>query len=611
MSDVGDSLDSCRNIGPRASLATSTKRTELIKMRPRSFAPLVAAMLMAATILTAFPLASTRASSAQQSAGSRQRRGKNGSRVAPPTTEKRGDQGSRQTVQNNGAETDLEPDPQEDSQSSGAGDWQDAPAPQKDDSGRGQPQNPQARQSSEADRGHKEPAPFDRPPLGTTTGNQPAAQPATRYPSQQTQQPSRQEQAGRQIPRQPQPVPQTSRQPDTDTSSRQPPNLGGYDDSRGKQRPPVLQRPSRGQSQQEPDDQDPGDQQDNSAQTSQSRQGQVNGDEPIKLAATLVNIPVLVSDRSGRYVPQLSQRDFELYEDGKQQEIAFFGDEEVPFKVALLLDVSPSVQGSLEDIQDAAIEFVRQLRPQDQVMVISFDRYIHFHTGFTNDRRQLEWAIRQTTTASGTSVYDAVYETVRRRLNNVEGRKAMILFSDGEDTTSEQASYDDAIDIVTESDVLVYGLRYPGTGMNRNRWPTTRDPFPRMPIPLPFPWPWPGGRRRGPFTGSNLTAVTGATSAVSVQRWPRRGRNGDFMQDITTAGGGPVYDAQQISDLRRLASRIAEELRHVYVVSYYPTNPLSNGGYRQLRIRVRGRDDIAVRHRKGYNAHDLETRTGT
>ena len=74
------------------------------------------------------------------------------------------------------------------------------------------------------------------------------------------------------------------------------------------------------------------------------------------------------------------------------------------------------------------------------------------------------------------------------------------------------------------------------------------------------------------------------------------------MADITAAGGGPVYDAEKISDMSRVANRIAEELRHVYVVSYYPTNPVSNGGYRAVRVNVKGRDDIAVRHRRGYNA---------
>ena len=74
------------------------------------------------------------------------------------------------------------------------------------------------------------------------------------------------------------------------------------------------------------------------------------------------------------------------------------------------------------------------------------------------------------------------------------------------------------------------------------------------------------------------------------------------MADITAAGGGPVYDAQHVADLSGLAHKIADELRHVYVISYYPTNALSNGGYRAVRVSVKGRDDIAVRHRRGYNA---------
>jgi len=335
-------------------------------------------------------------------------------------------------------------------------------------------------------------------------------------------------------------------------------------------------------------------------------------DEVLKLESTLVNIPLLVSDRSGRYVPQLSARDFSLQEDGVQQTIASFGSEEVPFSVVLLLDVSPSVAGSIEDIQDAAIAFVHQLRNQDRVMVVSFDRGIHYLSDFTNDRRQLESAIRRTNVGSGTSVYDAVYETVDRKLRGIEGRKALILFSDGEDTTSGQASYDDAVNLVSEADVLVYGLRYPGGGgrggIHVDPWPRN---VPRIPVPLPFPWPWPNSRRRrGPFTFFNGTA--GANPVVTAQRQNGRNRRGgDFMADITAAGGGPVYDAERIGDMSRVASRIAEELRHVYVISYYPTNPLSHGGYRSVRVSVPGRSDIAVRHRKGYNARQATSGKST
>lgn len=368
--------------------------------------------------------------------------------------------------------------------------------------------------------------------------------------------------------------------------------------SRSGGQPPVLRRPADGR----PRDGDNGGDRTNGSQTPRSQPAS-GDDEVIKLESTLVDIPLLVSDRSGRYVPQLSARDFELYEDGVRQKIASFGSEEVPFNVALLLDVSPSVQGSEQDIQDAALAFVRQLRDQDRVMVVSFDHNIHYLSDLTNDRRQLEWAIRQARTGQGTSVYDAVYEVVTRKLRGIDGRKALILFSDGEDTTSSRAGYDDAVDAVSEADVLVYGLRYPGSGGGRVRidpWPRTS---PRIPVPIPWPWPTPG-RRRWPFPFFNFGGASGGANPfpAAPQGRSRRRGGGDFMADITAAGGGPVYDAEKVSDLSRLANRIAEELRHVYVISYYPSNPLSTGGYRSVRVSVPGRTDLAVRHRKGYNA---------
>jgi Ca-activated chloride channel family protein len=467
--------------------------------------------------------------------------------------------------------------------------------------------SPLGGQSNESRR--SSPPPFNRPPLGS------ASPPAGGRQDRATQPPRRDQSGGGQGQRQ-------SRTPAPDeTLSGQPP-AGDANDRRPQDRtrsqPPVLRRPS--ESRNVPDEQAPppigGARSGGADETGAAPPPTgADDDEPIKLEGTLVNIPLLVSDRSGRYVPQLGQRDFMLYEDGVQQEIAFFGNQEVPFNVVLLMDMSPSVQGNAEDIQDAAIEFVRQLRPQDRVMVASFDRSVDFLTDFTSNRRELESAIRSTATGSGTSVYDAVYRAVTQKLRNVEGRKALLLLSDGEDTTSSQASYDEAIDIVTESDVLVYGLRYPGgNGSIRvDPWPNTRNPIPRLPFPFPFPWP--GRRRRGgTFIDSSFQTrmnATASVSASSAQYRQRRGRGGDFMADITTAGGGPVYDAERISDLRGLATRIAEELRHVYMISYYPTNALSNGGYRSIRVRVSNRDDIAVRHRRGYQASDITNRPRT
>lgn len=488
-------------------------------------------------------------------------------------------------------------------------------------------------QTDSAGSQQREAPPFDRPPLrpqgraGSTSTDRngdasrsrqrPDYSGADSYPRGDSRgQPSNRSQSSTspQADRDKLPDSSSGSEADADRTSGRPPVLHRPSDSRPRDtssdnsgRSPVLRRPSDATR----EDSGSSDVRVGRPSTSGQQQGsagqqQSGDDEVIKLESTLVNIPLLVSDRSGRYIPQLGARDFALYEDGVQQTIASFGTEEVPFSVVLLLDVSPSVQGNIQDIQEAAIAFVRQLRSQDRVMVASFDRHIHYLSDFTSDRSQLEWAIRKADTGSGTSVYDAVYEVVDRKLRNIEGRKALILFSDGEDTTSGRASYDDAVDLVAESDVLVYGLRYPGTGggggIRVDPWPRN---IPRIPIPLPFPWPWPTPRRRrGPFKISNSTANgngAATSTSTSAQSWPRR-KGGDFMADITAAGGGPVYDAEKIGDLSRIANRIAEELRHVYVISYYPTNPLSNGGFRKIRVSVKSRDDIAVRHRPGYNA---------
>ena len=381
-----------------------------------------------------------------------------------------------------------------------------------------------------------------------------------------------------------------------------PPPSGSSD--RG--RPPVLQRPGDDQGGSEstqPDRQQP--------RTQPAGQQSGSKDETIKLDATLVNIPLLVSDRSGRFIPQLNKNDFDIYEDGVKQQIAFFGNDEVPFNVALMLDVSPSVSNSLQDIQEAGIAFVRQLRAEDRIMIVAFDRNVRFLTEFTNDRYILERAIQNTRTGNGTSVYEAVYDTVANRLRHVEGRKALILLSDGEDTTSRSVGYDQTINIVTESDVLVYGLRFPDTGgygpQNGNGpWGNPRN---RLPIPrLPFPFPWPHLTSTDPSSDAGDSGGSG-----TLGQWGRRSGHDsnhgrDFMRDVADAGGGPVYDAKTVHDMARLARQIADELRHVYVVSYYPTNSLTNGGYRAIRVQVKGRDDIAVRHRRGYDAADVRSR---
>src|SRR5262249_44869894 len=177
---------------------------------------------------------------------------------------------------------------------------------------------------------------------------------------------------------------------------------------------------------------------------------EVGSGEDLNLSSTLVSIPLLVSDRTGRYLPGLSKNDFILYEDGIKQQVAFFSSDEVSFHVVLVIDTSGSTTESGRDIKNAAQAFVQQLHENDQVEVMSFASSVNIESRFTNDRQQLTQAIERIHWGGSTKLYEAVYQAVKTELHGIEGRKAIVLLTDGEDTTSHRVSYHQAIDAAVE-----------------------------------------------------------------------------------------------------------------------------------------------------------------
>ena len=182
--------------------------------------------------------------------------------------------------------------------------------------------------------------------------------------------------------------------------------------------------------------------------------------EVIRVETNLVTMPVSVLDREGRFVSGLQQKDFKIFENGTEQKIEWFQSVEQPFTVILMLDVSPSTQWQIEDIQNAAITFVDQLRPNDRVMVIAFDERVHVLSPITNNRAQLRYAIQMAQFGDGTGLYEAVDDVVNRQLRQIQGRKAVVLFTDGVDTTSRRADFQSTIADVEETDALFYTIRY-------------------------------------------------------------------------------------------------------------------------------------------------------
>ena len=329
----------------------------------------------------------------------------------------------------------------------------------------------------------------------------------------------------------------------------------------------------------------------------------VNIDEngTIKMDTALVTIPVTVVDRAGKFIPNLKKRDFRLYEDSVEQDIEAFDSVETPFHVALVLDTSGSTKFKLEDIQKAAFAFVKELKRDDQVMVVSFDNKVRFHCDFTSDYDELRRAIFETRTGGSTKLYEAV-DKVIDRMEGIQGRKAVVLFTDGVDTSSRLATYQSTVKKVEESGLLVYPIKY-DTEMDN---PQGGIYGPAGPNNNPWPWPSPFPRgRRWPLT-----------PIISYQfpQWPQgrgpRGGGGGmgdyrlagrYLQELADRSGGRLYNANSIYNVSMAFSLIAEELRQQYALSYYPTNTKKDGTYRRVQVTV-GKAGMIVRARDGYRA---------
>src|SRR5262249_23061849 len=182
--------------------------------------------------------------------------------------------------------------------------------------------------------------------------------------------------------------------------------------------------------------------------------------EVVKVETRLVTVPVRVIDRKGRFVGGLAKENFKVFEDGAEREIAYFSNETEPFTVALVLDMSYSTKFQIANIQWAAISFIAQLGRRDKVMVVSFDEDVHMLCEPTSDRGQIYRAIRSTHIATGTSLYEAIDLVMNERLKRIKGRKAIILFTDGVDTTSTKSNDLQNLDDAMELDALIYPIRY-------------------------------------------------------------------------------------------------------------------------------------------------------
>ena len=181
----------------------------------------------------------------------------------------------------------------------------------------------------------------------------------------------------------------------------------------------------------------------------------------------IVSVPTTVLDPQGRLVPNLQQDQFAILDNGKPQEITFFQNETQPFTVVVMLDYSASMTNNLDLLRAAAEQFLLRLLPQDKGQVGAFSDRIEFSGTFTNDRDDLIGALRDLQYGNPTRLWDAVDQSIDM-LKPVEGRKVVLVFTDGDDTSSK-ISFGKTLDKARQEEVMVYAIGLRSTYFNGQR----------------------------------------------------------------------------------------------------------------------------------------------
>jgi Ca-activated chloride channel homolog len=268
----------------------------------------------------------------------------------------------------------------------------------------------------------------------------------------------------------------------------------------------------------------------------------------------VVSLNVTVTGPDGRYVTGLEAGDFTVYEDGVKQELAYFNKANLPLGIALLLDSSASMEERMATAQEAAIGFARQLRPQDLAELLDFDSRVEVLQGFTSDATRLEQAIRKTTAGGSTSLFNALYISLKdlkkiqaQSLEDVR-RQAIIVLSDGEDTSS-LVTYEQVLDIAKHSDTAIYAI------------------------------------------GLRAREGEGASRGFHEAEY--------VLRELTRETGGRVFFPQKVEELSGIYAQISDELSSQYLVGYSSRNPRRDGAWRRIVVRV-NRENAAARTKQGY-----------
>ena len=278
-------------------------------------------------------------------------------------------------------------------------------------------------------------------------------------------------------------------------------------------------------------------------------------DSVFRAGVEMVSLNVTVLDQQQHYLTDLESRDFTILEDGARQDITYFNRMSLPIALSLLIDTSASMEQRLTIAQDAAVGFAKKLRPQDLAQVVDFDTRVEVLQGFTADTTALETAIRNTQAGGSTAMFNALYISlkelakIRPRTEDDVHRRAVVVLSDGEDTSS-LVTYDEVLDLAKRSATTIYaiGLQSRDNGLSK-----------------------------------------GFKEAEYV------------LRQLATETGGRAFFPQRAEDLAGIYGVIADELASQYVIGYASSNQKRDGSWRRLTVQV-NRTGTTARTKRGYFA---------
>ena len=268
----------------------------------------------------------------------------------------------------------------------------------------------------------------------------------------------------------------------------------------------------------------------------------------------IVSLNVTVTDAATHYITDLEESDFLVFEDGIKQNVTFFSRRQSPIALSLLLDSSASMEEHLPVLQTAASNVVHTLKSNDIAQVIDFDSRVEIRQGFTGNQAELDTAISQLAAGGSTSLHNAIYIALKelrkvRAVNEEDVRRqALIVFSDGEDTSS-LVSFDEVLDLAKRSETSIYTIALRGADVQAK------------------------GFREAEFV----------------------------MRTLAQETGGRAFFPAKIDDLNGVYTQIADELASQYTLGYTSANPRRDGAWRRIVVQL-SRPNVTPRTKKGYYA---------